>query len=238
MNHRILYSIFLSLILISCGGGGDEPTPIPPTTTPVTNTAPTVPTLTSPKDIELCINNTIVFKWSISTDAEGNAIVYQLQIAEDKEFTKGVISKESPNAETSHKLDKGKAYYWRVKATDSNNAASTYSSTFSFYTEGVTLTNHLPFIPQLVAPQSNSTIAGLTTTLSWTGSDVDTDDVLTYDVYLSTKTTSTTKVVDNKTTNTYIATSLQPTTVYYWRVVVKDGKGGATEGQVWSFKTN
>lgn len=241
MKHRILYSIFFGVILISCGGSGGEtdgttpgPTPTPPK---VTNTAPTVPTLTSPTNSKLCIDNTIRFEWNVSTDAESNAIVYQIQIATDAEYTKIVETKEVSNPYYSVTLDKGKAYYWRVRATDSNLASSAYSSTFNLYTEGIALTNHLPFVPQLVAPENNTTITGLTTTLSWTGSDVDTADVLTYDVYLGTETTPITKVVDNKTVNTYTATLLAAK-IYYWRVVVNDGKGGKTEGQVWSFKTN
>ena len=69
-------------------------------------------------------------------------------------------------------------------------------------------------------------------------SDVDASDVLTYDVYFGTVNPPTVKVAENKTTPTYEATSLQAATQYYWRVVVKDNKGGATTGQVWNFRTN
>lgn len=239
MKHNIIYSIVLSVVLISCGGGdsgGTTPTPTP-TIKPATNTAPTVPALTSPTNSKLCIDNTIRFEWNVSTDAESNAIVYQIQIASDAEFTKIVETKEVSNPFYSVALEKGKAYYWRVRATDSNSASSAYSSTFNLYTEGIALTNHLPFAPQLVAPENNTTITGLTTTLSWTGSDADASDLLSYDVYLGTETNPITKVVDNKTVKTYTATLLA-TKIYYWRVVVNDGKGGKTEGQVWSFKTN
>ena len=70
-------------------------------------------------------------------------------------------------------LEKGKAYYWRVKATDSKNAGSKYSATYSFYTEGVALSNYVPFSPQLVRPVLNSTITSTTATLEWTASDAD-----------------------------------------------------------------
>jgi hypothetical protein len=47
----------------------------------------------------------------------------------------------------------------------------------------------------------------------------------------------TAKIVDNKA-----STSVDVTTVglkrYYWKVVVRDNKGGQTIGQVWNFKTN
>ena len=135
-------------------------------------------------------------------------------------------------------LEKGKAYYWRVKATDSKNASSAYSGTYSFYTEGVAVANHLPFLPELVQPEINSTISGTSATLKWFASDADVADVLTYDVYLGTTNPPTVKVGDNITTPVFAATSLQATTLYYWKVVVKDNKGGETRGQVWNFRTN
>ncbi|MBE0423600.1 MAG: hypothetical protein IBX66_06635, partial [Lutibacter sp.] len=41
----------------------------------------------------------------------------------------------------------------------------------------------------------------------------------------------------NQSEKTYMAT-LVASTKYYWKVVVKDGKGGQTMGQVWSFTTD
>jgi hypothetical protein len=57
-------------------------------------------------------------------------------------------------------------------------------------------------------------------------------------VYLGTTNPPTVKVGDNITTPVFAATSLQATTLYYWKVVVKDNKGGETRGQVWNFRTN
>jgi hypothetical protein len=88
-----------------------------------------------------------------------------------------------------------------------------------------------------VSPTNDATITGTTTTLKWTGSDVDLNDVLSFDVYLGTELNPTIKVVDNKTVTSFEAT-LQATNTYYWKVVVRDNKGGETRGQVWSFKTN
>lgn len=241
MKNNIFYGTLIYLTVVSCsGGGGEETTPTPVTPKPpveAQNTAPSIPGLVSPTLAQLCISNTVVFGWNVSVDAESNPIVYQLQIAPDNLFTQNVITKEISTPTHTETLVKGKAYYWRVKATDSKGAASAYSSIFSFYTEGTAVTNHSPFLPQLVAPLADAIIAVTTTTLKWTGSDVDVNDVLTYDVYLGTTASPTIKVVDNKTTTTYDATLL-PATIYYWKVVVKDGKGGETQGQIWSFRTN
>ena len=48
---------------------------------------------------------------------------------------------------------------------------------------------------------------------------------------------TTVKVGDNISTLSTNVT-VEPTKQYFWRVVVKDNKGGETIGQVWKFKTN
>jgi hypothetical protein len=233
--RKIIYLASIALLFISCGGGGsDGPTPTPEPA----NTAPTVPSLVAPTNSLLCINNVVAFEWSASTDAENNPIVYQLQIATDNQFAQIVSTSDVSTRTHSVTLDKGKAYYWRVKATDSKNASSAYSGTFSFYTEGVAVANHLPFLPELIQPEINTTITGTAALLKWFASDADVADVLTYDVYLGTANPPTVKVGENKTTTSFEASSLQPATIYYWRIVVKDNKGGETRGQVWSFRTN
>jgi hypothetical protein len=233
--RKIIYLASIALLFISCGGGGsDGPTPTPEPA----NTAPTVPSLVAPTNSLLCINNVVAFEWSASTDTENNPIVYQLQIATDNQFAQIVSTSDVSTRTHSVTLDKGKAYYWRVKATDSKNASSAYSGTFSFYTEGVAVANHLPFLPELIQPEINTTVTGTAALLKWFASDVDVADVLTYDVYLGTANPPTVKVGENKTTTSFEASSLQPATIYYWRIVVKDNKGGETRGQVWSFRTN
>jgi len=235
--RKIIYLASIALLFISCGGGGsDGPTPTP--TPEPTNTAPTVPSLVAPTNSLLCINNVVAFEWSASTDAENNPIVYQLQIATDNQFAQIVSTSDVSTRTHSVTLDKGKAYYWRVKASDSKNASSAYSGTFSFYTEGVAVANHLPFLPELIQPEINTTVTGTAALLKWFASDADVADVLTYDVYLGTANPPTVKVGENKTTTSFEASSLQPATIYYWRIVVKDNKGGETRGQVWSFRTN
>lgn len=231
MKKNILYCIVFNFLFISCGGGGNEPIVEPQ------NLAPSIPNLVSPTLAKLCISNSVNFEWTASVDAEKNPIMYQIQIATDNQFAQIVNATEISNPSHTVTLEKGKAYYWRVKATDSKGASSAYSSVYSFYTEGVAVSNHVPFSPQLVSPTNNATIVGATTTLKWSGSDVDVNDILSYDVYLGTDANPTSKIVENKTSTSFEAT-LQATKIYYWKVVVRDNKGGETNGQVWSFKTN
>lgn len=229
---KIIYITFISSLFFSCGGGGNEPIGEPQ------NTAPTIPSLVAPTNSKLCINNSVTFEWAASTDAEKNPIVYQIQIAADNLFTQIVKTLDGTALSQTVDLEKGKAYYWRVKATDSKNASSNYSSTYSFYTEGVALSNHVPFSPQLVRPGLNSIITSTTATLEWTASDADATDVLSYDIYFGIDNPPTSKLGSGISTTSFNVTSLLPTKNYFWKVVVKDNKGGETSGQVWNFKTN
>lgn len=228
-----IYIAAISFSLWSCGGGGgDEPTP-----PPVVNTAPTVPTLAYPTNNLLCIDNVLNFQWNASTDAEGGVITYQIEVSKNTQFSPLSHNVSSTTASKSITLEKGIAYYWRVKATDSKSAASNYSTTFSFYTEGVGITNHLPFSPALVSPALNSAQTTATVNLQWTASDVDTNDTLTYDVYFGTANPPTDVVSANQSAAT-LTQNVSTSKTYFWKVVVKDGKGGQTVGQVWSFTTD
>ena len=230
--RNFIYIAAISFSLWSCGGGGGEPTP-----PPVVNTAPTVPTLTAPVNNSLCTDNVVNFTWNASTDAEGGVITYEIQVAKNTLFSPVSHTQTSTTTSKSITLEKGIAYYWRVKATDSKNASSNYSSTFNLYTEGVGVTNYLPFSPVLVSPALNSVQTAASVNLQWTANDVDASNILTYDVYFGTANPPTIITSANQSASTLTKT-VSPSTTYYWKVVVKDGKGGQTIGQVWSFTTD
>ncbi|HEY9170328.1 MAG TPA: hypothetical protein VIN72_12620 [Lutibacter sp.] len=231
---KILYTAVIGMVLGSCGGGGDDPPA--PTPTPE-NKVPTAPTLVAPINNKLCIDNTVSFQWNASTDPEGGAITYQIQVTKDNQFNQIAHSLTGSSTSQSISLEKGIAYYWRVKALDNKNASSSYSTVFNFYTEGTGATNHIPFSPELVLPALNSVVQTATTTLSWNASDVDTGDALTFDVFFGTANPPTAKLGDNQTAKT-LNVNLTASANYYWKVVVKDNKGGVTIGQIWNFKTD
>jgi hypothetical protein len=239
--RNFIYITALSISLWSCGGGGGSDTPPPPPE----NKAPTAPILVYPTDNLLCINNVLDFQWNVSTDPDGDAITYQIEVSTNAQFTALVHNVTATSTLRTLSLEKGIAYYWRAKATDSKTASSNYSATNQFYTEGFGIVNHLPFSPILMSPALNKVVIPtdysptnqLNVILEWTASDVDTADTLTYDVYFGTSNPPTAKVAADQSTKTYLAT-LATSTTYYWKVVVKDGKGGQTIGQIWSFTTD
>ena len=230
---KLLYTFTLSILFWSCGGGGSD-TPPPP---PPVNKAPTTPTLVYPTNNLLCIENPVLCEWTTSTDSNGDVITYQVEVAKNSSFTQDKQTFNGQSITQAVSLEEDVAYYWRVKATDSNNASSSYSSVFKFYTYGEGVTNYVPFTPELVNPALNAVESGTTANLQWTADDVDTSDVLTFDVYFGTDNPPTEIVSENQSA-TNLEVNLAATTTYYWKVVVKDGEGGQTIGQIWSFKTD
>lgn len=232
MMKKYVCLSFVCLSIFSCGGSEDSGNSIEKE-----NTAPTIPVLLSPTNNKLCIDNLVNFQWDVAVDTEKNPISYQIQIAKDNQFLQIVKTSEGTANGQSVSLEKGMAYYWRVKAIDSKNLASEYSPTYNFYTEGVGLTNHLPFSPELVFPASNAVLNTTSVTLKWNASDVDGNDVLLYDVFFGTTNPPTQKLGENISATTLVV-GLEASKNYYWRLVVKDNKSGETIGQVWTFKTN
>lgn len=232
---KLLY-ILLAFNLVSCGGGGSDDTPAPPP--PQANRAPTTPSLTAPTNDLLCVDNTVTFEWSASTDADGDTISYEIQVATDNAFNTISESRSVSTTSTSITLDDDKAYYWRVKATDPENASSAYSSVYKFYTYGIGVENHLPFAPELESPSLHAVVQTDTgkVVLKWNASDVDTEDTLTYDVYFGTNNPPSGDPVAVSTNE--LEVDITASTTYFWKVAVKDNNGGITIGQLWTFKTD
>lgn len=73
-------------------------------------------------------------------------------------------------------------------------------------------------------------------TLTWTGSDPDAGDYLSYVIYLGTSPTALQRM-GSSTQSSFSPGPLQPLTTYYWKVVTRDSHGAETAGLIWSFTT-
>ncbi len=218
-----IYIAIATILFVSCG----EDT--------VSNQAPTIPNLTYPTDNLVCLDTQINLRWSDALDENGDAISYDLEVAKDPEFTQIVHQYSGPGTLQTVVLEKEIAYYWRVQATDGQDS-SNYSPVFKFYTEGSAVQNHLPFAPVALNPALGATVESGAVLLQWSGSDPDTEDTLSYDVYFGTAENPSTKIEENasgtsKTVNTVSSER------YFWKVVAKDDHGGETVGQIWTFQT-
>ncbi|MBL4724648.1 MAG: hypothetical protein JKY73_04560 [Lutibacter sp.] len=72
-----------------------------------------------PVNNDLCIDNVLNFDWDMSTDPDGDALTYQIQVSKDAQFSQ--IAHRLSNILGILKtltLAKGIAYYWRVVVKD------------------------------------------------------------------------------------------------------------------------
>jgi hypothetical protein len=231
MKKPYLYLLLVGLFLAACGGE-DGPNEIDLGE----NTAPTVPSQVFPLNNTICTDNNVLFEWTASTDNEGNPITYKIEVSDESSFSTLMVDESNRALSSLITLDRGQIYYWRIKAIDNRSAESAYSDVMQFITEGEGISNHLPFAPTLLSPALDSEIEGTSVTINWTATDID-GDPLTFDVYLDTNENPSTLVSENQTVSTYDATGLSASTKYYFKIVVKDDKGGTSIGQVWSFIT-
>lgn len=228
-----------AFILLGCSKSSvDEKEPqitLPePEPQPVVNEAPSIPLHVYPDNDLVCLESEINFAWESSSDPENDPVSYVLEISQQDDFSD--ISAEAATAELSKtiSLEKGKTYYWRVMAQDDNGNQSDFSSVFVFYTEPDPVVNHVPSMPELVKPVLNSVLEETLVQLSWSATDQD-GDALEYDLYFGTDPEP--PILNNSIVNPEFEINVTPGNTYYWKIVVKDGKGGIAIGPVWSFGT-
>ncbi|WP_282080509.1 hypothetical protein [Aquimarina algiphila] len=230
---RKIYIILLSLcVLLSCSR--EEFVDEAPKPKPV-NETPTIPNLIFPANNQVCTNFKLGFDWEASSDANGDAIAYQIDIATNDTFENILFSITTSETTRAFNLEKGNTYYWRVKAIDSKQSESEYSVIQAFFTEPDAGVNHVPFSPSVISPKPGEEVSGNIITLDWDATDTD-DDPLLFDVYFGT--TNPPVLLAQDISVSALDVNGSPNTTYYWRVVVKDDKQGVAIGRVWSFRRN
>ncbi len=230
--RKLLAILIFGIICVSgtsCSGGSDGDIEL-------TDSTPLAPTLIFPAQNELCITNLLEFKWNASTNTDGGPLLYVFEIAKDNQFSNIVISEVQTSTSKIVTLEKGVAYFWRVKAKSVKNIESAYSAISKFYTEEIPNSNHLPFAPALANPNLGQTLNNTTTVnLQWSATDIDLDP-LKYDVFFGKDKDALVLVAENiENTNFEVSLNTAQTT-YFWKVIVKDNKGTAVTGPIWHFK--
>jgi hypothetical protein len=152
----------------------------------------------------------LTLSWTLANSSED--ITYDL-------FFENMTSPIAQDIRTnSYKLDKAlkgnTMYSWRVMAK--SNGDTILSPIWSFRT-----VNSRPVI-NIISPDDNVINVKNSITLSWTGSDVDNDN-LTYKILLG-NSVSELRIVGNTSSNTYTLSDLQAGRDYYWSIEISDGK--------------
>ena len=94
-----------------------------------------------------------------------------------------------------------------------------------------------PFPPENPDPEDGEVEVDINADLSWTCSDPNPGDIITYDVYFG-NSSSPTQVADNLSITHYDPGTLEYKTTYYWKINAWDNNGGYIEGDIWRFTTS
>jgi PKD repeat protein len=141
-----------------------------------------------------------------------------------------VTSDQTANSYQPGQLSHQTLYYWRVVARD-NIGRETAGPVLSF----TTVVNNPPQFVNFSPPDGTTGVA-LGPTLSWTATDPDPGDTITYDVYFGSSIPPALKTT-NQTSNSYNPGTLSSGSTYYWRIVARDNYGSETTGPLLSFTT-
>ena len=212
----------------------------------VANSAPTVPTLSSPAAAAQLTTATPTLVINNSTDANGDAITYSYQVATSSAFTTIVAQVSGVTQGTgttswivTPSLSSGSTYYWRARAYD----GVLYSNYASYRTFSVN-TNIAPGAPSPQLPLPNSRIIDFTPDLVANNATDPNNDALNYQFYLyngaGTTLLAQSPLTTEGDTSTAWTTSitLAPKTSYSWRVRANDGQAWSSYSATRSFRTN
>ncbi|MBD3166315.1 T9SS type A sorting domain-containing protein [bacterium] len=190
--------------------------------------APTAPELVLPDDGAVIEALPVTFEWEASTDPDGTTPGYQLEVADNPDFTDAdEYDAGTGTTWTVEGLLDDTDYWWRVKATD-DNTDGTYSETRTF----ATAVPEAPGTPDLVAPEDEAVIDELPMTFEWTEvTDPDPDQEPTYMLEIADNQSFTDPMTfDAGMELSFEVEDLEDDTQYWWHVLATDTN---TEGS-WS----
>ena len=166
----------------------------------------------------------VTFQWSDSNNTDSYDLTYTNLLTNDVKTKTGIKTNS-----TTILLFKRVPYSWSVKSIKSNSKTAN-SGTNKFYLAGSSIVTNVPLGAILSTPTTNSG----KTTLSWTGSDPDAGDVLTYTLYVD--------KVDGKQTPVMTAISsssvqitLDTGSTYFWRVKTTDQTNNSSFSSISTF---
>lgn len=184
---------------------------------------PAKPELVSPTDAATDVDLNLTFNWNPVDGAKSYG--FQLSLSPDFTDTENNSSGIEEVSITVNNLMPDTKYYWRVNAKNSSGI-SPWSDVWEFTTQPVG-------IPTLAAPENNSIINELLTTLEW--NSVTDADTYTIQVSLSSDFSSTVINKENHSSLSLNITDLEWTEKYYWRVRASIGSCNSEWSETWNF---
>ncbi|HUX40707.1 MAG TPA: hypothetical protein VMV83_06020 [Rectinemataceae bacterium] len=231
----------------SAGEGSTSSTDSFTTSTGATGSAPATPVISSVVANPANPTSSLNISWSEPLGAISGTTKYA--VYRDSSATGSFSTLVGSTFSTSISdinLQSGYTYWYEIKAgnqgTDLNGNPITLWSSLSSAVSGtttiVTVTNYPPNQPTAITPLNGSSSISISTSLSWSGSDPESDP-LTYDLYVGPYGYNTVLQL-----NLTSSTSWSPPagfigygTTYAWYVIAHDTHGNATAGPTWTFTT-
>ncbi len=194
-----------------------------------TNDAPYEPSDPSPADGATEVDIIAVLGWT-GGDPDGDDVNYDVYFGTSSPppLVEEGITQESYDPGI---LEFDTTYYWQIVAWDIFDFSAT-GPIWSFTTEE----NAPPFAPTAPNPEDGATDVSIDEILTWTGSDPNSGDTLTYDVYFGTSSPPP-LVEEGITQEAYDPGTMELGTTYFWQITAEDSQGLTTNGPIWSFTT-
>jgi uncharacterized protein (TIGR02145 family) len=173
-------------------------------------------------------SNSTVLSWQCS-DPENEVLTYDI-FFDTINPPAQIATGQSGTSYDPGELQPGNIYYWKIIAHDYLN--QTDGPVWNF----TTTTNLPPEKPYNPVPADGvGDIDPLNTVLYWSCSDPN-NDQLVFDFYFGENNPPEPFMYDVQDTSIDISGMMQVGTIYYWKIVAKDGMN-ETEGDIWSFAT-
>jgi len=226
MKKNIFTISLLSVLLISCGGGGTDDGGGP--VDPPAPQKPSKSVLSKPDNNSECLQvDAVKFEWNSSN----NTTSYTINV-------KNLITNEiSTNTTTSTSaeitLTKGYPYSWQIISSNSTSFVAE-SDKWKFYLSGEPLKNHAPFPAEIITPKPGSSVNSGQIQLSWSFSDIDSNDTHVFDIYID-KVDGSSILVKNWGATKRSLTLSDPGT-YYWRIVTVDNHNSSSDSGISTFE--
>jgi hypothetical protein len=224
-----LVSFITVCFIASCVAAGCDPN------NPVDeNEPPSKPTNPYPADGATEVNRILTVSWDCY-DPNGDPLVFDVVLNKGIDVVATGSDLRDEYWAVPDTLEADTEYRWRVTVTEDTNNRLTAGSGEWMFTTG-SIANSPPGEPFNPSPGDLATDQPTDVDLSWTCTDPDPGDTLTYDVYFGT-TDAPPRVSTGRRETTYDPGNLVYSEDYYWFVVARDEYGDTTTGSTWRFRT-
>jgi len=229
----LLPVVFFAMLLFGCKDNSTPSSPGGPGTT--TNHPPNAPSNPHPALGQTNVPYGLIYlTWDCSDPDSGDVLRYNVYKGSTTPPT-ALVGQNIIDKRLQINTGPLELVYWKVVARD-NHGDSTVGSVWNFTTGSTT--NHPPDTARNPNPpdQAVNVPAG-NVPLSWTCTDPDQGDTLTYDIYVVYTLPLDTLVAQNHQSTNFTLNNVPSGVTRYWKIVSKDNHGASTGGREWRFRT-